>query len=40
MSEIRVNWFEIPVSNVDRTIGFYETLLGLPLDSMDGVLTS
>ncbi|HWM34792.1 MAG TPA: VOC family protein [Pseudolysinimonas sp.] len=30
-----LNWFEIPVSDMDRAVGFYEGLLGVELTRMD-----
>ena len=33
---VSVAWFEIPVANIARAVEFYGTVLGLPLDSMDG----
>ncbi|MBN1434315.1 VOC family protein [Candidatus Fermentibacterales bacterium] len=27
-----LGWFEIPVTDMDRAVGFYERVLGLPLD--------
>ena len=36
MSEVRVNWFEIPVRDMDRAVSFYQTVLGFPLGTMDG----
>ena len=32
---ITVNWFEIPVSDIDRAGKFYESILGAPLIPMD-----
>ncbi|MEM9621544.1 MAG: VOC family protein [Pseudomonadota bacterium] len=36
MSEVNVNWFEIPVLNTARAAEFYATVLGTPLDTIDG----
>ena len=33
---VTVDWFEIPVLDVDRAITFYGEVLGSPLGSMDG----
>ena len=30
-----ITWFEIPAVDFERTINFYETLLGIPLRRMD-----
>lgn len=39
----RLNWFEIPVTDMDRAIRFYAEILGEtlePVSSMDGFLTT
>lgn len=30
-----INWFEIPVTDLDRAIGFYATVTGRPLQRVD-----
>ena len=35
MNKNIVEWFEIPVENMDRAIKFYESILGLTLTKMD-----
>ncbi len=36
MSEVTVNWFEIPVQDKARAVEFYGAVLGAPLGSIDG----
>jgi len=36
MSDVKVNWFEIPVSDEDRAEKFYTALLDRPLGAMEG----
>ena len=36
MSNVAVNWFEIPVSDLARAVEFYGVVLGAPLGTMDG----
>ena len=30
-----INWFEIPVSDIERAVAFYEAILGQPLHQME-----
>ena len=30
-----INWFEIPVTDMDRAVKFYSTVLGKPMEAMD-----
>ncbi len=36
MSEVTINWFEIPATNVAAAVGFYEAVLGISLGEMPG----
>lgn len=36
MSDTSVNWFEIPVTDLDRAAQFYSTVLDIELGDMDG----
>lgn len=36
MTETSVNWFEIPVKDLDRAAKFYSTVLGIELGEMNG----
>ena len=36
MSDVRVNWFEIPVTDLDRAVGFYSTVLEREFGEIDG----
>jgi predicted enzyme related to lactoylglutathione lyase len=36
MSDVKVNWFEIPVADVERSQSFYEALLERELGEIDG----
>ena len=35
MPKHAINWFEIPVTDMDRAVAFYEAVLGVPLERMD-----
>ena len=32
-----INWFEIPVTDMDRAVKFYSTILGAEMESIDGM---
>lgn len=32
-----INWFEIPVTNMDRALKFYGTIFGIDMDTMEGM---
>ena len=34
MPKNAVNWFEIPVSDMDRAVAFYEAMLGITMERM------
>ncbi len=34
MTNVGINWFEIPVTNLDRAIGFYNTAFGIEMGQM------
>jgi len=34
MPKHAVNWFEIPVTNMDRAVAFYEEMLGITMERM------
>lgn len=36
MTHTTVNWFEIPVRDLNRAVEFYGTVLGAPLETIDG----
>lgn len=36
MSNVSVNWFQIPVRNIERAAGFYGSVLGAPLGEIPG----
>ena len=33
---VSIDWFEIPVQDVNRAVEFYGTVLGAPLSTMEG----
>ena len=35
MPKHAINWFEIPVTDMDRAVAFYEAVLGVPLERME-----
>ena len=36
MSDVRVNWFEIPVADLDRAVSFYSAVLDREFGEIDG----
>ena len=36
MTDVTINWFEVPATDTARAARFYETLLDTQLGSMDG----
>jgi len=36
MDSVTVNWFEIPVLDMNRAVEFYSAVLGFPLATLDG----
>jgi uncharacterized protein len=35
MPQSAINWFEIPVTNMDRAVRFYNSILGIQLEKME-----